>query len=345
MHLDTKSQGLKVLFFQNSKKFFGLSKENWWEKEIDIPIGFDVNFFYIFELSFLKCLKSIVQNYQLINQYKVLVSEQDGNAGVILCIIKQFGFMRKSKIVIRGFISNEKGYHFYDHIKYFIQKIILRGADLVTVFSTNEIKYYHKNLNLDLKRLCFVPLEISSKWFSGPINNKPQDEHYIVACGRTRRDFATFFKAVNGINGLKAIVVADPKSIESDLYIPGNVEIKYNIPFSEFDKLVSNSLFGVLPLQDTPVSVGERVCLHFMARGKAQVVTDVPCMADYLSHGKDALKVPPNDNEALRDAIKELLVNHELRERLSTQAHMKAESFQANYTFNLLFTKINELLL
>ena len=133
---------IQVMFLQNSKKTFGFSNESLLKKQIKIPSWCNISFFYLSESNFLNCLKIILQNLSLIKSKNIIVAEQDGNAGMILCLIKKIGLLRLNKIVIRGFISNERGYHIYDPVKFAIQQFVLKGADAISVFSKNEIKLF-----------------------------------------------------------------------------------------------------------------------------------------------------------------------------------------------------------
>lgn len=75
-------------------------------------------------------------------------------------------------------------------------------------------------------------------------------------------------------------------------------------------------------VDNTPVSV-----IEAMACGLVVISTNVGGLPYLLTDGEDALLVPPNDAEAMAAAIRRVLTDPGLAERLSRNARRKAESF------------------
>ena len=75
-------------------------------------------------------------------------------------------------------------------------------------------------------------------------------------------------------------------------------------------------------VDNTPVSVMEA-----MASGLCIVSTNVGGIPYLLEHGQDALLVPPNDPQAMAQAVRRILTEPGLGEHLSRQARRKAEQF------------------
>lgn len=57
--------------------------------------------------------------------------------------------------------------------------------------------------------------------------------------------------------------------------------------------------------------------LEAMSSGLPVIATDIPVLREYLTHGEDALLVPPADPERLADAMRSVLVDADLRARLA----------------------------
>jgi glycosyltransferase involved in cell wall biosynthesis len=75
-------------------------------------------------------------------------------------------------------------------------------------------------------------------------------------------------------------------------------------------------------VDNTPISI-----LEAMASGLCIVSTNVGGISYLLEHEQDALLVPPDDPEALAEAVRRLLTEPDLAARLSRNARRKAEQF------------------
>jgi glycosyltransferase involved in cell wall biosynthesis len=109
--------------------------------------------------------------------------------------------------------------------------------------------------------------------------------------------------------------------LSSYVTVPGAVP-KADVPslMSQADVFVNTT-----NVDNTPISV-----IEAMASGLCIVSTDVGGIPYLLTHEHDALLVPPNDAGALAQAIKRVLTEPGLAERLSRNARLKAEQFDWN---------------
>lgn len=100
--------------------------------------------------------------------------------------------------------------------------------------------------------------------------------------------------------------------------------------------LVKQCDFGVLP-STKPEALGLSN-LEYMMLGKAHVTTNNGAQLEYLTNGENALLVDPENQFQLADAIKQLIENPELRNKIGTQAqndydhHLGYDSFYAQMT-------------
>ena len=67
--------------------------------------------------------------------------------------------------------------------------------------------------------------------------------------------------------------------------------------------------------------------LEAMAAGAPVVVSDIPAFDEMLVAGRDAIKTPPGNAEALAEAIERLLDDEQLRQSLSGAGRRRAEAF------------------
>jgi glycosyltransferase involved in cell wall biosynthesis len=154
-----------------------------------------------------------------------------------------------------------------------------------------------------------------------------RDEGYIFSGGRSRRDFATFFAAVEGLGypvklltGKESDLAPHGSSLRG-LTVPPNVELLRNDSSMEyFVRLLTGARIVVIPLlRGTGTQAGIGVYLQAMAAGKCLIVSAGPGVSDVLADSQ-AIMVPAGDVSALRNAMKLVWEDVELRERYARAA-------------------------
>ncbi|MGH9944056.1 MAG: glycosyltransferase family 4 protein [Pyrinomonadaceae bacterium] len=111
---------------------------------------------------------------------------------------------------------------------------------------------------------------------------------------------------------------ASESGVAERLLLPGGVP-KAEVP----GQLALGDIFlNTTNVDNTPVSV-----LEAMACGLCVVSTNVGGIPYLLEHEHDALLVPPGDAQAMAAAVRRLLTEPELAERLSRNGRRKAEQF------------------
>ena len=110
----------------------------------------------------------------------------------------------------------------------------------------------------------------------------------------------------------------------NDHGLQNHVSIVRGVPKNEVpEKLSKGDIFmNTTNIDNTPVSV-----IEAMACGLCVVSTNVGGIPYLLHDGEDALLVPLNDAEAMANAIRRILTEPGLAERLSHNARKKAEQF------------------
>ena len=97
------------------------------------------------------------------------------------------------------------------------------------------------------------------------------------------------------------------------------------VPHDELQHLYARAAVVACPSRREGFGVA---CLEAMAHGKPVVATGVGGLRDLVVHGETGLVVPPRDPQALREALRRLLADPELRLRLGKAGRLRAqESF------------------
>ncbi|MBS0638816.1 MAG: glycosyltransferase family 4 protein [Acetobacteraceae bacterium] len=160
-------------------------------------------------------------------------------------------------------------------------------------------------------------------------------EGAVVTAGRSQRDYRTLAEAVAPLP-CRLRIICDPPGPVAGLDASGNVEIIRNCFDWNYIKELASALFVVIPLSSDDISAGQMVLLQARALGKAVIISRTRTTLEYAVDGEDALLVPLHDVDTLRAAIRRLLEDTPLRDRIalaslrrferehSTEAYMQA---------------------
>ena len=149
-----------------------------------------------------------------------------------------------------------------------------------------------------------------------------RDAGYIFSGGRSRRDFATFFAAVNSLGYPVKLVVGNESELPANgssllgLKVPGNVELlNTNVNMEHFVNLLCGARLVVVPiLRDSTTQAGIGVYLQAMAAGKCLIISSGLGVNDVITDDQ-AMIVPAGDADALREAIRRAWNDEVLRQR------------------------------
>ncbi len=110
---------------------------------------------------------------------------------------------------------------------------------------------------------------------------------------------------------------------------PNGVNVIYNAPHDLVMSAWEKCLFGVIPSVWPDPLPG--VVREAMGKGKAVIGTRVGGIVDMITENKTGLLVPPGDVNALAQAMKILIGDMELRERLGRAGQADVERFKPFY--------------
>jgi glycosyltransferase involved in cell wall biosynthesis len=241
----------------------------------------------------------------------VFTFENDWLTFIIASLQTLFMFRRPRHIILQ-FIMREKTPAVKSRMKYAFLRWCYRSVHLVVCSARPEAEYYRRAFVWPPNKVAFVPLHTDPAFTDRPAG---EEQPFVLSAGRTFRDYQTLLEAARQGLSMPLTIVAGRESL-SGLSIPANVTVHHDIPLTELLAMMARASIVVLPLQERKISIGQTVLLEAMAKGKAVVVTRVNGTVDYIDHMRNGLLVPPNDAQALRDAINTLADDRDLRRRI-----------------------------
>ena len=154
-------------------------------------------------------------------------------------------------------------------------------------------------------------------------------EGYLLFVGDLRgpKGVQVLLEAYSMLGEAPPLVLIGRRCADTPRELPPNVYIFESWPHACVMHAWSRCLFGIAPsvLPDACASV----VIEAMAFGKPMIVSDVGGMPDLVDHARTGIIVPPQEVGALAAAMRRLLEDPELRERMGAAALRRAERFKA----------------
>jgi glycosyltransferase involved in cell wall biosynthesis len=150
-------------------------------------------------------------------------------------------------------------------------------------------------------------------------SNEPE-ENYIISVGNYGRDFKTVVEAVKGMN--IELKLATKLIKKNDSTLPKNVNAGL-YSHSEMMDLYKRSKAVVIGLDVNEKyfdSVGTLSIGEAFAMGKTTIVSHTKSMESYVEDGENALFVKLKDVDSMRNAIKKVIDDNNLRLRIGKNA-------------------------
>lgn len=197
-----------------------------------------------------------------------------------------------------------------------VYRWLYRGVDDVVVFSSNQVDTLERLLGIPGHKVHTVRFGVDLDELARVPTTDGTD---VVAVGRDLgRDWATLAHAASD-TGWNVQLVTRARQV-AGLALPGEITLHGRLDRPDYLRMLGGAAVVVVPTEVREYPTGQTVLLEALALGKACVVTDTPAMREYVTDGETALLVPPNDPVALRDAVRRLIEDPPLRNRLGTRA-------------------------
>jgi len=126
---------------------------------------------------------------------------------------------------------------------------------------------------------------------------------YFFAAGRSNRDYHTLIQAFRlQPHPLK---IACLRESLHGMNLPENVEPHFDAYGSKYLELLEHAYAVIIPIDDVNISAGQLVLIEALRLGKICIVTEGPCLKDYIDPSC-MFTVPPHDPEALAERVDKL---------------------------------------
>lgn len=236
-----------------------------------------------------------------------IISYYQSGALVILALRRLLGFTPPVVIVDIGDDSNWP-------MRARIVSYCVRRADAVFCFSRDQVAGLAERH--PGAKCQFLPQQIDTAFFAP----EHGEGDYILAVGDDiSRDYVAFVAAVDGLD-VPVVVRSSKVSPRAGLTIaPRGSE-------EALRALYQGAKIVVIALHDMRHPGGISTLLEAYACGKPVIVSNARGVRDYLAHEQHCLVVPCGDIHALKAAIRRLIADHDLRERLGAAARRYAET-------------------
>lgn len=253
-------------------------------------------------------------------RYRNIVTFECGWESFLVSFIQTLTFARLPRHVILQFIMREKDESLLSRVKYVFMRWCFSSVYLCVCSARAECLYYQNVFGWPDAKLHYIPLHTDPRLLD---RESAGSDGFILSAGRTFRDYKTLLAAFRQMDTPLLIVASRWNIDQSD--VPSNVKIQYDMPGNELMEIMARCLAVIIPLEERKISIGQSVVLQAMTLGKAVITTRVTGTEDYIEHMKTGMLVPPNDPEAIKEAVALLLSNEELRSRLGRSARSQIE--------------------
>lgn len=265
-----------------------------------------------------------------------LVVAWEGKNGLPYAVLRRIGGQKYPPLIIVAFNMRGVIRHFLG-----LARFGLRSVSRVVVFTPAEVQQYQRLLSLAPGSITYCPhgWYDPMRWYDPAKANRPealgQAGRFILASGRSYRDYETLAQAVEGTE-VNVRVSGRPFNL-ARIDLPANVQATGWLPYRELQDYLYACQFYVVPLQPIDHAGGDSSLLHAMSFGKAIVATRAPSTETYIDHGETGLLVEPRDVAGLRQATLHLWRNPDEALRMGQAARRR---FESNHTIDKLAQRV-----
>jgi glycosyltransferase involved in cell wall biosynthesis len=214
------------------------------------------------------------------------------------------------------------------------KKALLKKISYFLLFMKNT-SGYQRYYGISPEKSVYVPFKVNN--YPDILQIQTADHGYVFTGGISKRDYDTFFKAVDGLD-CEIKVLVPPNDIAkkhgTEIHyeqVPRNVKIIHDDGSTDsWMDHIAKSKFVVLPTQKETISpTGVSTYLVAMALKKCVIITKCPATEDILATDS-AVIVEPEDHVALKEAIQRINANENDRKTIAENGYRYAVSLEGH---------------
>ena len=270
-----------------------------------------------------------------------IVIDDDNRALRQLCLLKWLvPFVRWRLVSLDILLS--RPFTRRERMRAFVTRLLLRKVDLFLLYF-HDLTGYQRYFGITPARAAYVPFK-STVWderdsLPPAALAEGSDGDYVLATGRTKRDFATFLSAMR-LTDLPGVLMHQSAEVMTAhgtsvprADVPDNVRLLHHDGRREsWIEMIAGARVVVLPILDTTISSsGISTYLDAMALRRCVVITEGPATRGLLTD--EAILVPATNAPAMAAAITAAWTDPALRRSTSQRGYAYAAACQGEQRF------------
>ena len=203
-----------------------------------------------------------------------------------------------------------------------LERVVLRGADLIFVATDGDREYLAQIHRITSTKITVLPNPIDTEQFRQMPDVK-KEKGLVAFVGRLEpeKNLDLLVRAVLRVPEARLVLVgagSQETSLKALAADSDRVDFRGTLPNEELPELLNRAEVFVLPSQ---YEGNPKALLEAMACELPVIGTDVSGIRDVIQHGVNGMLCAP-DEQDISSAIRTLLADASLRDRLASQAQL-----------------------
>lgn len=229
-------------------------------------------------------------------------------------------FGRKTRIYLLGFIFTRRRNPFVEQLRRLYFNHLFKLVNGILCYSIHEVNRYNNIFQSAQGKFAFVPYGLHIDGYEQTTEFRDPAKSYALSAGRSGRDYPTLFKVFSE-SGYPLHVICDTESALKKCIPFSNITVLRQCYDDSYLLELRQAGMVIIPLAVDDISAGQMVLIQAMAYQKPIIATRTSTIEEYLTHDLNALLVPPNNSEILREAVDCLRKDTQFAARLANNAY------------------------